>query len=798
MNWKAFTIACVSAVAVSFPQNIIGCGGEMDPYDYYTSFFHPDLPTTKAYRPFYYTGINLLYDEVEPVNTVDVLSKEWAAYCGLPVTESDAKKFVTRFAWKDLNNLYFHLEKNQPLKIPDSVKRNNMTAHFIKNKDLETLGYIMYAKKVEPFVINTGDWNEPARDSVKMDKLIRNGFQLHAASKLGFIQLRYLYQVMRLAHYSRRYADVIAWYDKYAVVSENISVLKNLCLALKAGALFRSGQQKEAAYLFSRSFSGSQAKRISNYLGFQWSIDPKTNRSVYLQMCKNDTEKAAMLAMFSLGTPTLELATLKEIYKLDPACDVLEVLAVREINKLEEAYFSPNLKRTNGGKAFYYDWGDRTTDSVLNAIGTTATRYIKFFHDAAENNKVTNAALFETSAAYIAFMTKDYKLAKKYLAKAEKMNPSQKVKDQVLLTNLLVAINENDKIDAALEQQLLPSIQWLEQKAKAEAPIMNGYWETYQWKTFYRSLMSEIIAKRYHNQGDLTKETLAIGAADFIMKRTNQDDYSSMYGLDFLRNNLESKDVENLFALMNSNKQSHFEQYLITHNAVRKADVIDFAGTAYLREYNYAKAIEWFRKSKEKIVLHKDPFAELLFDREEQLPAESKFTTTKLAFAEEMLRLEKQAMLSRPATQQYYKMALGMYNMTYYGHTWELVKYYRSGTDGYYLPKDANSFEKEYYSCQKAKEYFENAMGMARDNEMKAKCLFMIAKCSQKQLRQPKYIDYTGDNYWEKMEADTKNYIAKFMDNEYFPQFVEDYSNTAFYKTAFNSCSYLRDFVRRK
>jgi len=29
-------------------------------------------------------------------------------------------------------------------------------------------------------------------------------------------------------------------------------------------------------------------------------------------------------------------------------------------------------------------------------------------------------------------------------------------------------------------------------------------------------------------------------------------------------------------------------------------------------------------------------------------------------------------------------------------------------------------------------------------------------------------------------------------------QFVKEYGNTAFYKEAFNSCGYLRDFVKKK
>jgi hypothetical protein len=41
-------------------------------------------------------------------------------------------------------------------------------------------------------------------------------------------------------------------------------------------------------------------------------------------------------------------------------------------------------------------------------------------------------------------------------------------------------------------------------------------------------------------------------------------------------------------------------------------------------------------------------------------------------------------------------------------------------------------------------------------------------------------------------------FISKFKHNKYFPQLIEEYGNTAFYREAFNTCSYLRDFVKGK
>jgi hypothetical protein len=799
MNWKLFLTACVSAALISFPQNIIGCGPDADPYDYYTSFFHQNLPDAKGFRPFYYTGYNFLYDETEPASTTEVLSNEWAVYCGKPVTPSDAKSFVAEYAWKDLNTLYQYLEKNQPLKIPDSVQQNSMTSHFIRSKNLEALGYLMFAKKAEPFVAGGAEtWESPVRDSVKMDKLIKAGFQLYNVAKEDFIKQRYLYQVLRLAHYSGRYKEVIEWYDKFSTSLNSTSIIQPLSLALKAGALFRTGQNKEAAYLFSKAFAANDVKRISNFIGFNWSINHQQDREGYLSLCKTNTEKADMLAMFTMNSSNYEIKAMKEVYQLDPSNEMLEVLAVREINKMEEQYLSPLLQKEKGSKEFLFYWTETKSDSALTENSKAAKDYMLFLHEAAAKGLVKNVGLFENGAAYMAFMIKDYTAAKNYLAAASKMKLNQKLKDQWALTNLLVTINEKEKIDAVFEEQLLPSIHWLEAKAITEKPEKVGYDEIQQWKRFYRNLMTDILAARYRQQGDHHKEVLCIGAADFIMKNTS-DYYSYSNATDFLHNNLISKDVEKLYALLDDKQPGKFDSYLINHNSLTKTAVVDFAGTAYLRDNDYANAITWFKKSTDKksLAINTNPFADLLYDRDEQLPNEVKFTTTKLAFAIEMQRLQKLAETDKPNAAKYlYKIANGLYNMTYYGHAWSLVQYYRSGSDGYTIPDNATSFQKEYYGCFKAQEYFEKAMTATADKNFKARCLFMMAKCSQKNIHQPQYGEF-GDKYDQYSKAQD-SYLLSFKNNKYFPRLTKEFGNTPFYKEAFNSCSYLRDFVKKK
>jgi hypothetical protein len=798
MNWKIFITVSISTAIVFFPQNIIGCGPGTDPYDYYISFFHQNLPDAKGYKPFYYTGYNFLYDENEPAEVADLLAVEWATYCGKPVGAGDAKLFVNKFSREDEYKLYLKIEKNTTEKIPDSVLKNSMANYFISSKNLEGLGYILYAKQVEPFVTGVADsWEPVKRDSAKMAGLIKNGQQLFTAAKDDFIKLKYGYQIVRLAQYSRRFDDAIKFYNDYVSANKVSSILQPLAVSLKAGALNGLGNKKQAAYLYSKSFSASVAKRVSNYISFRWMVDVKADRNDYLSVCKNNKEKAAMLGLFALGSPDNELTALKDIYTLDAGNNELEVLVVREINKLEERYFTPALQKQKGGRTFYFSWNEGPADSIMEVAKKEIEAFTGFLSEAAKNKQVQNAGLCQTAAAYLAYMVKDYAKAKKYLVAAKNMSLTPKVKDQWMLTDLLISINEMVKIDAASEERLLPFVEWLEAKAKNEKPSGTGYYEVSQWKQFYRNLMTEIIARRYHQQGDIAKEALVIGAADLIS--SNNDYYNYGNGIVFLHNNLDVPDIEKLYALMNNKQNNKFENYILNHTTITRAAVIDFAGTAYLRAYDYTKAIAWFKKQTDKksLSVNTNPFVDLLYDQEEALPSEIKFITTKLAFAEEM---QKQLLLTvsdkANAAKHYYKIANGMYNITYYGHAWKLVQYDRSGSDGYYIPDNATSFQKEYYGCYSALQYFKKAMEASASDNFKARCLFMMAKCSQKQVQKPGYASFNYD--WAKLNTAEKAYWPRFTENIYFPQLIKQYSKTVFYQEVFNSCSYLSDFVAAK
>jgi hypothetical protein len=791
MKWKICLMICVSIFLLTFlPRNIIGCGPESDPYDYYTGFFLNNLSGEKAYHPFLYTSELFLYDTEEPADAAHATSAEWVGYCGNTATKKEAYDFVCGFTYDQLATLYNNLEKSENNFLADSLKQNSITKYFIQHKDLEALGYLMYAKKVEPYVTpQWNDWDTPRPDSMVMARLIKDGNQLYTAAKSEFIQLRYAYQVTRLALYSGNAKDCIRYYDEMVSNNKTKSILQALAASLKAGALFRTGKNYEAALMFSKQFSTSPVKRISNYLSFDWCVSrlDENDRAECLALCKTDQERANLLALFALGSIDNEEVTLKKIFALSPKSEILQVLAVREINKIEENYFSQALDKQKGGEKLYLylDEDENNPNPWYNEAASLAN----FYHHIAQSPATPDKALFETGAAYLSYIIKDYTHAKQYLHNVGKLNALQKIKDQATLTQLLVTINEQPIIDSNFEAALLPSVLWLQKKALKETKNLkadNYYeWQQTPWGNFYRNLFAEILAKRYHAQHEVYKEALCIGNAEKI----TGGNYATE---DFVENNIQTKDVLALYNLVNRKNKTAWERFICDGFNVSKDKIKEVISVSYTRDYNFSLALQWLNKIKTEDLIHleRNPFADILFDVQDSIFSFDNGHFDKISFLKEILRLSVKEKENKATADDLYKLATGYYNITYYGRAWEVVKYFRSGDDGYYVPPDALPYDREYYGCYTAEKYFSKAMLAYNDKSRQARCLFMIAKCEQK--RNTEKPDY-GFGFYGNSKA-----FLSFKYSKYFPQLVNSYKGTVFFNEAYNSCSYLRDFVNKK
>lgn len=265
-----------------------------------------------------------------------------------------------------------------------------------------------------------------------------------------------------------------------------------------------------------------------------------------------------------------------------------------------------------------------------------------------------------------------------------------------------------------------------------------------------------------------------------------------------------------LHELFTTDKKSSFDQFLAANSSFKTDAVIDVIGTSYLREADFTKAIEWFKKAgkpelmiytqynyktDKETVVNVDPFHDYLndwnrFDKTASKPYNKLTLTQKLLETQKSIDTAKNA---EAKSKLFYKLASAFYNMSYYGNSWKAVAYERSSVDWNTGKYDAE-WKKEYFGVYKAKDLYQKAYELTKNKEFKAAALFMVAKCAQRQIPMP---DYNYNNY-EQYEKDLAAFEVKFKNNPVFSKFKTEFGTTQFYKYTYSRCSYLRDFVTKQ
>ena len=818
MNWKISLLILIELCFVLFPANLIGCSDPADPFDEYIMFFRNDVAPARGYSPFYYIEDEVLYDPLAPAaDTTDYVTKMWVRYCNGAIRPKDANRLVNKSTTKDLADLYAHFEKPSTA-LPKTLRDNPMTMYLLRKKDSAAAKYLWLAKQAEEYTSTGGNgqeddgvWVIRREDSIGMAKLIAVALQERASSKNDFFRARYGFQAERLAFYDRHYEDCIHFYDQLVKGKPACGKLTSVGLGYKAGALWHTGRRREGAYWYSRLFTANP--NPSDYHSFSWCVKrfEDSDRRACLAQCRNAPEKAEMLGLFLLGSNAPEKTALEQLYKLAPGTPVQEVLAVREVNKIERNYLTPHLLHAKGGRAlnelFWYD-GDDLGDNWLKE----GRRLIPFYDSIARNSKVLHPGLFLTVAAQLCYIAREYGRGDSLLDRAGVLPATEKLRDQQKFTRLLLTINEKAVIDPDFEKALLPSLQWLGRKAYRDS-VLKKPWELGDdhlglWRQIYRNLLSEVLAKRYYRQKDQCSEALCIGAAEQggaagqggVAEQGSAGEQGGAAGdatRDYVRDRMTTPGLITLLKLLKGSATTSWKKYLVSQFPVTVDEVKQAISVAYVREHHFHQALRWMKTIKDPALLglNVNPFADLLFDAQDSIFAFDKGDFDKRTFITTMAALSDKVNSHTATAGDLYQLATGYYNMTYYGRAWETVRYDRTGEQAEDMPRDLTAFDKDYYGCYTAEAFFKKALEKAKatatatpkDRNFQARCLFMMAKCAQKQ------VTYVAD-----YDIGYDNFLSRFKHNKYFPQLVADYANTPFYQEAFNTCSYLRDFVKKK
>ncbi|PWS31048.1 hypothetical protein [Pedobacter paludis] len=800
--FSVFLITFFGEIAINF-----ACGGEVDPYDYYISYFHNNVQGDE-YLSFAFNQMQYLNSEEEVENESDINSKEWANY--LNVKAEDVHKVMYEADSATSVKLANYTGKISEL--PDSLQKNSFLQSLSKQKNV--LKYYLFAKNCEPYAnVDFNLWDPKPRDSLAMDVKAKEALGLTASEKDGFLKLRYAYQAQRMFHYAGLHNDSKTTYDKFINTSKDNSAVKGWALALYAGSIRRLGNPEESAYLFSKVFASSPERRVQAYKNYYYNSAPVNGA---LKYAKSNKERANIWAINGFGNPESNIESLNKVYQYEPNSLLNGALLVREVNKLEQALIADNdIAKISFNYYFSNSDNQKYKDSVKSINLKHLNEIRNFAVKLASEKKYPQPELGTLTAAYLSWMENKDFLASNYLAILNPDKLSERLRDQYHITALLLKAKNIRKGNPFNENELLPTLKWLDEKRFEENKNQVNDWdnEDKRFSRTTRNFYQQILAPAYLKLSDTAKAALAMVKGDLASRTLKENSLfqnMSYQTTAFWQQYLTPKSMQGLAVYKTKASGNDLTALLAKAlNQLKNDDFYELYGTTYLRTHQYDKAVQMFAKvspnysyftpenwyaQEENSKLYANPFVQTINDYPKKYVT-SKTSITKKSFAIEMLRLQKLTVSDKKnASLYYYKMANAVYQTGYFGNSWFLISYDWSSYDNYSLPKYA--YDVDYKKAQTAKAWYLKARALSTNVDFKAKCTFMLAKCAQKQIIMNSQSLSFG--YYDKDDVKYKDFIHANYNNPYFKELRLKYSKTTFYQTASTECSYLGDFIAGK
>ncbi|WP_345950019.1 hypothetical protein ABDD95_00910 [Mucilaginibacter sp. PAMB04274] len=344
LYFVSITSLCLISVAI-----IMACSDEPDPYDYYTSFFHPDIQGKKDYGAFYFTDYHFTYGNEEPASEAAINSTEWAQYLGGKVKANDVEKIMYHLDSAGKERAYHFFEQDPP--VADSLVKSSFLWSLKDSAHDAAKKYYQFAIQAELLGQSNYNYWEPAPlDTAALRNTANEAVQSAMGENDSFLKLRYFYQAQKLNHYAGNFAEAKNIYEQHIANTTSSSHIKGWALALKAGEERRLGDTVQAAFLFSKVFAGYPERRLQAYRNYHY-IDAPFNDVI--KLARTPEEKANLYAIRGFANPEIGADNLEEVYNNAPSSALVGVLLVREINKLEQYYLTPALN--NNTDQFYSD-----------------------------------------------------------------------------------------------------------------------------------------------------------------------------------------------------------------------------------------------------------------------------------------------------------------------------------------------------------------------------------------------------------------------------------------------------------
>lgn len=752
-------IKIIGAFAALFLLNPIPSAGDCSPgprafYGY--TFVNPNITNTEEeLAPFFLNFGNIYHEFFKSQEDIYINDnvKEWAErYCG-NAQEKDVRAVVYSYSQHELQRLKQAMmnEKSSLSTLGSRLSNNSFTRYMYKHKCVETVDYLIFAKKCEPHVVApVNTWKDVKRNESAMRQLIDEAKERFLRTESHYVRLRLAFQAIRLAHYINDYDLTLELVNYYLPKIDNDpSIIEYWIMGHRAGALQAKGELAKSAYLYSRVFEKCPGKRQSAFRSFRINTDEEWNEAMLL--CRNDHERASLFVLRAQSKNSKLIEEMEHIYEYDPQHPALEMLLVRELQKLEKDLL---------GEAFNpYRRNNKSIHHIPRAYaGQRVIALQKLVRSWIEEEQVPNIQLWQLAEGYLEVLAGDFYFAKQTFKELVPAIKDKKLKEQLAVFQLVLKIVELERITNEDERQL--------------AQLSRRY-KFYDKYPDFSKMITDRLRVLYKGQGS--------GAKAYLME----------YSLSQLRAKPDLDIIDELIALCKKDDRTLYENKLVQKengNTILN-DLLDVKSAFLLGQGRLEAALD----AMEEIPLVKwdeygqfNPFVRRFKDCINCPLPDTVTTYNRGELIKKILELEYDARAEVEADKAasiYFDIGEAFYNMSYFGQSWRATDCFRSGSSAAiaYKNKGKENFahiglplgNHENFNTSRALQFFDLARRVAQSKEIKVAAAYMAAKCER-------------NDFYVKQERRTF---------DYFSMIKTDYTDTEFYQRIVAECLDFQSFM---
>ena len=719
---------------------------------YYYNLFNQEIMSDERYRPFlliygsrYYTNDTLRNGNIE----------EWRQYLGLSYDET--KYLVFKASRSDLQNLS---------KGKRAVDENLSfaSADFMKNHK-QALLYLAYAKYLEPYMrIIPGEdtdfyWDLPEYehnagdlDYEKVKTVLTKSWNAESDNEL---KLRYGYQLVRLAHYTRRYQEAVQLFEQYVEPLKMRTEMYYYALAQKAGALRGMGETQRANRDFIRVFANSYDLKTMAYTSLTMGWDNEINFADFVAGAADNNERNDIFFMMGYSDFNNPVNEIEKIVVTDPNAIQAKVLMVRAINMLERRMLLS-----------YVPWGEGDDRSRYPYLGQDDTEGRAFFNQALrvsdmQRDKASDKNFWNLASSYLHFLNKDFELANNCLGNVKSTDADY----MAMVKNLTAYIDicRQPKIDANTERYLYDNY----------ANMIKGE-ESYSLNMADNSFIGMVLSNRYGLQGEKAKSFLMLRHVKAI---EDNPDESLLDDIQSFLNKKKKTQLEEYIAATSTTEMANTNNYLAYVKGVLRLTEGDFKTAKGLFEKQtrlkmsrrlFGHNIEVYYSGDEKDIMRDDYIADFSFIHDNM---------TEVEVADALMQLDKIGKKEKgdESAKANYLIANFFYNVSRTGYYRQYLRFDNNNGFSYWkYGPDANVYKN---TLDLSSAYLEKAKKSAEDRELKAHIVYAQAKNAQQVMED--HVDT-----WDQQMV-----IPHAQLNEF-----DQYAGTSYHQAVLSNCVYYRDY----